>query len=103
MIDPADLVELEPTSEVRPVDGTVRRLVIDTGLRGSAAEGAWVTVTDDVGTVRFEGTPSADGCVEVVFDGGPESVIARVLLETATAHRQAQVRLGAGWTAHSFA
>ena len=103
MIDRADLVEQEPTSEVRPVDGTVRRLVVDTGLRGDAAEGAWVTVTDDTGAVRFEGTPSADGCVEVVFDGGPELITARVLLETATSHRQAQVTLAGGWTAHSFA
>ena len=103
-LDALDLPDLdfEPTSEVRPLDARVRRLVIDTGLRGDAADQAWVTVSDEAGTVYFEGTPSADGCVEVSFDGAPEVRSVRVLLETARLHRQAQVMLGDGWTAHAF-
>jgi len=104
-IDALDLpdLDLEPTSEVRAVDARVRRLVVDTGLRRVAAEQAWVTVTDDSGVIHFEGTPSADGCVEVSFEGHPGVASVRVLLETMTSHRQAHVRLADGWTSHAFA
>ncbi|MGH7298713.1 MAG: hypothetical protein ACRELB_27480 [Polyangiaceae bacterium] len=102
MVDPAELPDREPTSEIRPVDGRARRLLVDTGLRGTAAEGAWVTVTDDAGAGYFEGSPSADGCVEVSFDDAPGVSAVRILLETATSHRQAQVTLGSGWTSHAF-
>jgi hypothetical protein len=101
-LDQPDL-EVEPTSEVRAVDGRVRRLVVDTGLRGRAAENAWVTVNDELGAIHFEGTPSADGCVEVAFDAAPGVSKVRVLLETLTLHRQAEVTLGDGWTSHAFA
>jgi hypothetical protein len=104
-LDALDLpdVEEEPTSEVRAVDARVRRLVVDTGLRRGAAEQAWVTVSDEAGVIHFEGTPSADGCVEVAFEGAPGVENVRVLLETLTSHRQAEVRLGDGWTSHAFA
>jgi hypothetical protein len=95
-------LDLEPSSEVRPVDAKVRRLVVDTGVRGDAAEKAWVTVTDAAGVVHFEGTPSADGCIEVSFEGAPAVRDVCVLLETARSHRQAQIALGDGWTAHAF-
>lgn len=101
-LDQPDL-EPEPSSEVRTVDGRVRRLVVDTGLRGQAAEHAWVTVSDELGGTHFEGTPSADGCVEVAFDAAPGVGKVRVLLETLTLHRQAEVMLGDGWTSHAFA
>jgi hypothetical protein len=95
----------EPVSEIRPVPaGAGRRLVVDSGLRGRGAEGAWITVSDEAGAVLyFEGTPSADGCVEVSFELSPQVRRVRVLLETARSHRQASVTLGAGWTTHSFA
>lgn len=101
-LDQPDL-DFEPTSEVRSVDGTVRRLVVDTGLRGEGAEQAWVTVSDEAGVIHFEGTPSADGCVEVSFEGAPAVRSVRVLVETARSHRQAHVMLGDGWTSHAFA
>ena len=101
-LDSPDL-DLEPTSEVRAIDGRVRRLVVDTGLRRRAAEQAWVTVSDEAGAIHFEGTPSADGCVEVSFEASPGVESVRVLLETLTSHRQAEVRLGDGWTSHAFA
>ena len=69
-LDSPDL-DLEPTSEVRTIDGRVRRLVVATGLRRRAAEQAWVTVSDEAGVIHFEGTPSADGCVEVSTNPGP--------------------------------
>ena len=108
MVDPADLLELdllefEPTSEIRAIPPDVRRLIVDTGLRGAAAEGAWVTVTDEAGAIYFEGSPSADGCVAVAFPAGSWVERASVLLETATSHRQAQVTLGPVWTSHVFA
>jgi hypothetical protein len=105
MQDPVDDefdLDLEPTSEVRTVAAPTRRLVVDTGLRGAEAEAAWVTVTDDRGAVFYEGTPSADGCVDVSFEGAPSVRTARVLLETARLHRTAEVELGEGWTAHAF-
>lgn len=98
-----DLSDLEPVSEVRPVNPRARRLVIDTGLRGAAADTAWVTVTDDAGSVLFEGAPSADGCVALSFDQPPYPEHVRVLLETARSHRLAQVTLAEGWNAHAFA
>ena len=103
-IDALDLpdLELDPTSEVRVIDARVRRLVVDTGLRRGAAEQAWVTVSDEAGAIYFEGTPSADGCVEVSFDSAPGVESVRVLLETLTSHRQAQITLGDGWTSHVF-
>jgi hypothetical protein len=101
-LDSPDL-DLQPTSEVRTFDARVRRLVVDTGLRRGAAEQAWVTVSDEAGAVHFEGTPSADGCVEVSFDEAPAVESVRVLLETSTSHRQARVTLGDGWTSHVFA
>jgi hypothetical protein len=104
MVDPADVLDSEPTSEIRSVDARIRRLVVDTGLRGKAAEDAWITVTDETGAVFFEGSASeADGFVEVSFDDAPHVKVARVLLETATAHRQAQVTLCGSWTSHAFA
>jgi hypothetical protein len=102
LLDPPDL-DVEPTSEVRTIDTRVRRLVVDTGLRRGAAERAWVTVSDEAGAIHFEGTPSADGCVEVSFEAAPGVRSVKVLLETLTSHRQAQVTLGGGWTSHAFA
>jgi hypothetical protein len=102
-IDALDFLDLDPTSEVRAVDARVRRLVVDTGLRRAAAEQAWVTVSDEAGAIYFEGTPSADGCVEVSFEEAPGVESVRVLLETPTSHRQAQITLGDGWTSHAFA
>lgn len=96
------LVEDGPTSEVRSVVPRVNRLVVDTGLRGADAENAWVTVSDEGGTVFFEGPPSADGCVDVSFEAGPHVRVARVRLETARLHREADVELRNGWTAHRF-
>jgi hypothetical protein len=102
--DPADSLDDDgPSSAVRPIEPRVRQLVVDTGLRGAAAEGAWVTVTDAAGTVCFEGPPSADGCVHVSFDGAPRADHVKVLLETATLHRQAEISLRDGWTSHAFA
>ena len=103
MIDPVDDLDLDPSSEIRPVTPSGRRLLVDTGLRGAAAEAAWVTVTDEAGAVYFEGPPSADGCVDVSFAMAPDVPSARVLLETPTGHRQAHVPLGKGWTSHAFA
>jgi len=103
MIEPLDDLDRDPSSEVRAVAPSTRRLVVDTGLRGVAAEAAWVTVTDEAGAVYFEGPPSADGCIDVSFQGAPAVSVARVLLETPTGHRQAQVPLAKGWTAHAFA
>jgi hypothetical protein len=108
MVDPSDaleldLADLEPTSEVRSIDARVRRLVVDTGLRRAAAEGAWVTISDEAGVVYFEGSPSADGCVDVSLESSPPVEQVRVLVETATQHRQAVVQLAAGWTSHRFA
>jgi hypothetical protein len=100
MIDPIE--DLDPSSEIRAIAPTTRRLVVDTGLRGVAAESAWVTVTDEAGAIYFEGTPSADGCIDVSFEGAPTVTSARVTLETQTGHRQAQVALGKSWTAHAF-
>ncbi len=101
MQEPFDLRDDEPISEIRTIDST-RRLVVDTGLRGKAAESAWVTVTDERGAVHFEGMPSADGCIEVAFEGGPTVTRARVLLETPRLHRQAIIDLRDGWNAHAF-
>ena len=97
-----DPFDREPTSEVRPTDPRARRLTIDTGLRASAAEEAWVTVTDDSGAVFFEGPPSADGCLDVSFAGAPHVRFAHILVETPRLHRQAVVELGHGWTPHAF-
>jgi len=101
MQEPYDLRDDEPISEIRTVDPT-RRLVVDTGLRGKAAESAWVTVTDERGKVHFEGTPSVDGCIEVAFESEPAVTRARVLLETPRLHRQAVIDLRDGWNAHAF-
>jgi hypothetical protein len=97
-----DLDDWEPTSEVRAVDSRARRLVIDTGLRGEAAEAAWVTVTDEQGAVFYEGAPSADGCLDVSFEKAPETSRACIQLETPRSHRSAEVALTAGWTSHAF-
>jgi hypothetical protein len=102
MQEPFDLRDDEPISEVRPIDAQLRRLVVDTGLRGKAAESAWVIVSDERGTVHFEGTPSADGCIDVAFEGGPTVRRAHVLLETPRLHRQAIIDLRDGWNAHAF-
>lgn len=102
MQDPLDLRDDEPISEVRSIDARTRRLVVDTGLRGAAAEAAWVTISDERGVVHFEGMPSADGCVEIAFEGGVTVARARVLLETPRSHRQAIVDLRDGWNAHAF-
>lgn len=101
MQEPYDLRDDEPISEIRTIEGT-RRLVVDTGLRGAAAESAWVTVSDEHGALRFEGTPSADGCIEVAFEGEPAVTRAHVLLETPRLHRQAVIDLRDGWNAHAF-
>ena len=100
--EPIELDEPDPTSEVRTISSTTRRLVIDTGLRGEAAESAWVTVTDDRGAVFYEGAPSADGCVDVSFEGAPQVTRACVQLETPRNHRSAEVPLTAAWNAHTF-
>jgi len=100
---PAPEALVDPVSEVRPLPAAGRRLVVDSGLRGRGAEGAWITVSDEAGVVLyFEGTPGADGCVEVSFELSPQVKRVRVLLETARSHRQATVTLGAGWTSHAF-
>ncbi len=105
--DPFELDDLaaddQPTSEVRVLDTRVRRLVIDTGLQGDAAEAAWLTVTDETGAIYFEGAPKSDGCVTVSFTDAPQVRSARILLETPRGHRQAVVELRDGWTAHAFA
>ena len=91
-----------PPSDVHPIDFAAQRLVIDTGLRGRAAQAAWVTVTGADGVLYFEGSMSADGSVEVTFEGSHWVDRVCVRLETPTTHRQAEVPLGAGWTAHVF-
>ncbi len=104
MQDPIDdELDWEPTSEVRPITSTHRRLVVDSGLRGREAEEAWLTVTDEHGAVFFEGSPSADGCIDVSFEGAPAVRTARVQLETSRLHRTAEVPLAEGWTSHAFA
>jgi hypothetical protein len=92
-----------PTSEVRPLDasGRQRKLCIATRLRGPDAESALVTVTDDTGTVRYEGALRSDGTVTIVLDGSLGRV--RVLVETARWHRQADVIVDAETTEHAFA
>ncbi|HEX8792005.1 MAG TPA: hypothetical protein VF765_13715 [Polyangiaceae bacterium] len=102
MQEPYDLRDDEPISEIRTIESRTRRLIIDTGLRGTAAESAWVTVSDEQGAVRFEGTPGADGCIEVAFESGPAVTRAHVLLETPRLHRQAVIDLHDGWNAHAF-
>ena len=103
MQDPIDDdLDWEPTSEVRPIAPTQRRLVVDTGLRGREAEEAWLTVTDERGAVFFEGSPNADGCIDVSFEAAPGVRTARVQLETSRLHRTAEVELGEGWTSHAF-
>lgn len=102
MQEPLDLPDDEPISEIRPIGAQTRRLVVDTGLRGAAADTAWVTVTDERGAVHFEGAPSADGCIEVAFEGGPTVARVRVMLETPRLHRQAIIDLRDGWNAHAF-
>jgi hypothetical protein len=97
-----DLDDLDPISEIRPIDTGVRRLVIDTRLRGKAAEQAWVSVSDESGAVHFEGAPSTDGCIVVSFEHAPAVERVRVLLETSRSHRQAELALGPGWTTHAF-
>lgn len=97
-----DLDDLDPISEVRPVDARGRHLVIDTGLRGPGAQHASVSVTDESGTVLFEGSPGADGCVCVSFERASAVERVSVLLETARSHRQAEVTLRDGWNAHAF-
>jgi hypothetical protein len=99
---PSTFATNEPISEVRTIEARTRRLVVDTGLRGAAAEAAWVTVSDQHGAVHFEGPPGADGCVEVAFEGGPSVTRARMLLETTRGHRQAFIDLRDGWNAHAF-
>jgi|SRR5580698_5639492 hypothetical protein len=94
-------LDLEPTSEIRPIDSRARRLVVDSGLRGPAAEAAWIIIMSLEGVVFFEGAPSADGCVEMSLEASPLTKV-RVRLETARCHRQAEVVLTDGWTAHAF-
>ena len=98
-----DLHEEQPTSEVRPLNLGARRLVVDTGLKGEAAQAAWLTVSDEAGAVFFEGVPGDDGCVTVTFTDAPRLGTARIILETPRGHRQAVVQLKDGWTAHAFA
>ncbi len=102
MQEPYDLRDDEPISEIRAIDTRTRRLVVDTGVRGAAAESAWVTVTDEHGALHFEGAPGADGCVEIAFDGGSSVSRVRVQLETPRVHRQAVIDLRDGWNAHAF-
>jgi len=85
------------------MEGRVRRLVVDTRLRGADAEAAWVTVTVADGVIHFEGAPGSDGCVEVSFPAAPAVESAHVQLETTTLHRQAEVKLGEGATSYAFA
>jgi hypothetical protein len=100
----AESLESGPASEVHAIDAGACRLLVDSGLRGAAAEAAWLTVTGLDGTLYFEGSMSLDGCVEVCFEASsaPPVEIVCVRLETPTTHRQAEVRLGEGWTTHSF-
>jgi hypothetical protein len=100
--DPAEAFDSGPSSEIRPV-AAHRVLVVSTGLRGPAADASCVTVTDDAGAVYYEGPPSADGCIALSFDGSPDVMAVRVLLETPRAHRQARVGLSEGRTEYSFA
>ena len=102
MQEPFDLRDDEPISEIRPIATQTRRLVVDTGIRGAAAESAWVTVTDERGALHFEGAPSADGCIEVAFENGPTVARVSVMLETPRLHRQAVIDLRDGWNAHAF-
>jgi hypothetical protein len=104
MQDRTDLADFDgdfaPTSQVRPVDSRARRLLVDTGLRGEAAEAAWITVTDESGAVVYDGALGADGCVDVSFE--PRISRACIQLETPRCHRRAEVALTGGWTAHVF-
>ncbi len=101
---PEEASEGGPSSEVRPVDPTVRvrSLLVSTGLCGVAAANAWVSVTDADGAVLFEGPAGEDGCIAVSFEREPKVDRVYVLLETASSHRQAEVRLGDGRTEHAF-
>jgi hypothetical protein len=100
--DPLDHFDDVPSSEVRPVAIGDRSLVVSTGQSGAAAQEAWVTVADASGVVYFEGHPDADGSVAVSLEGAPHAETVLVLLETARTHRQAEVVLGKGRTAHTF-
>lgn len=100
--DPLDALDDAPPSAVRSVGGDVQSLVVDTGLGSAAADTAWVTVTGPDGNVLFEGPPSVDGCVQVSFAAASHVERVRVLLETATQHRQAEVVLRGPWTTHVF-
>lgn len=93
-----------PSSNVRPLESSGPRCILSiaTRLRGSDAEAAQITVTDETGAVRYEGPLGNDGALAIVLDGvrGP----VRVLLETARWHRQADVLVDAGRTTeHAFA
>jgi hypothetical protein len=101
---PEEASEGGPSSEVRPVDATVRvrSLLVSTSLRGVAAADAWVSVTDAAGAILFQGAPGDDGCITVSFEEAPNVDRVYVLLETARSHRQAEVSLGEGCTELSF-
>ncbi len=96
--------DAEPSSEVRRVE-TIDRpriLRIFTWLRGPNTEGAWLTVTDDRGTVQFEGPLSVEGDVEIPLCHAHHVERVRVLLETVRWHRQADVCLSEGLTEYVF-
>lgn len=82
-----------PASDIRAIRARTRRLVIDIGLEGDQAQAAWVTVTDPDGATCFEGTPSADGQVVVWLDARAGIEWLRILIETATSHRQTEIVL----------
>jgi hypothetical protein len=101
--DPCEL-DGEPQSNVRPFlgGGWSHAIEIATGLGADAAAGACVTITDMSGTVLFEGPPGADGVLRVAFAGAVETGRVRITLETARAHRQAEVMLTGQRTCFAF-
>ncbi len=100
--DTGNLQEKAPASGVRHVPAAARTLllVVASGLRGRAAEGAWVKVIDPTGFVHFDGPPNGDGCVTLSFERAPHVDRVRVLLETSRSQREIDILLGAGRTEH---
>jgi hypothetical protein len=92
----------DPASQIRRLDGRAdgRTLRVFMWLRGREANDAWLTLSDDRGVVHFSGPVPVDGAVEVVLPPSVDRV--RVLLETASWHRQAFVGLHDGLTEHVF-
>jgi hypothetical protein len=93
-----------PSSEIRPLppNAPTRFLLISAWLRGSAAESAWVTVTDGTGRAHFEGPLLPDGRLTVAIDAPASIDRVCVRLETVRWHRQAEVAIDADSNAYAF-